>query len=152
MDFLKSCSEFLVSGLYLKVKPYSEWLILFVFNRDLLKPYPEYYVPEVIDELSTQQVFTSEYIEGIPLDQCVDFDQKTRNKASVFCCFFNCCSIILISLPLFFHCSMLLGELVQWRLQQMAFRQKKSLYFSSLILVLCSPLSTNKQEVDIHYW
>ena len=75
--------------MYLKVKLYSEWLILFVFNRDLLKPYPEYYVPEVIDELSTQQVFTSEYIEGIPLDQCVDFDQKTRNKASVFVLFFQ---------------------------------------------------------------
>ncbi|XP_041352917.1 atypical kinase COQ8B, mitochondrial-like [Gigantopelta aegis] len=48
--------------------------------REILKPYPEYYVPEVIDELSTKQVFTSEYVEGMPLDQCVDFDQKTRNK------------------------------------------------------------------------
>ncbi len=32
--------------------------------RRILKPYPDYYVPEVIDELSTKLVYTTEMIEG----------------------------------------------------------------------------------------
>ncbi|KAK7066850.1 ABC1 [Halocaridina rubra] len=47
--------------------------------RELVKPYPEYYVPEVISNLSTKQIFTSELIEGIAVDKCVDLDQDTRN-------------------------------------------------------------------------
>ena len=44
-----------------------------------LKPYPQYYVPEVIDELSGSQVFTSEFINGLTIDECVDLDQDTRD-------------------------------------------------------------------------
>ncbi|XP_069156096.1 atypical kinase COQ8B, mitochondrial [Procambarus clarkii] len=46
---------------------------------ELVKPYPEYYVPEVVSELCTSQVFTTELIDGIPVDKCVDMDQETRN-------------------------------------------------------------------------
>ncbi|XP_076067468.1 uncharacterized protein LOC143040365 isoform X2 [Oratosquilla oratoria] len=47
--------------------------------KELVQPYPEFYVPEVIDELSTKQVFTTELIEGVAVDKCVDMDQETRN-------------------------------------------------------------------------
>ncbi|KAE9542936.1 hypothetical protein AGLY_002847 [Aphis glycines] len=48
--------------------------------RDLLEPYNDYYVPKVIDEVSTKRIFTSELIEGIPLDKCDYMDQDTRNN------------------------------------------------------------------------
>ena len=44
-----------------------------------LRPYPQYYVPEVIDELSGSQVFTSEFITGLTIDQCAELDQDTRD-------------------------------------------------------------------------
>lgn len=46
--------------------------------QDLLKDYPDYYIPRVIDEFCTSQVFTSELIEGVPVDKCVDMDEETR--------------------------------------------------------------------------
>lgn len=46
---------------------------------ELVKSYPEYYVPEVISELCTQQVFTTELIDGVPVDKCIEMDQDTRN-------------------------------------------------------------------------
>ncbi|XP_060853067.1 atypical kinase COQ8B, mitochondrial [Rhopalosiphum padi] len=48
--------------------------------RELLEPYNDYYVPKVIDEVSTKRIFTSELIEGIPLDKCNNMDQETRNN------------------------------------------------------------------------
>uniref|UniRef100_A0A2H8TF36 Putative aarF domain-containing protein kinase 4 n=1 Tax=Melanaphis sacchari TaxID=742174 RepID=A0A2H8TF36_9HEMI len=48
--------------------------------RELLEPYNDYYVPKVIDEVSTKRIFTSELIEGIPLDKCDYMDQGTRNN------------------------------------------------------------------------
>ncbi|XP_012276198.1 atypical kinase COQ8B, mitochondrial [Orussus abietinus] len=45
---------------------------------DLVAPYPEYYVPKVIDELCTKQVFTTELIDGIPVDKCTNMDMETR--------------------------------------------------------------------------
>ncbi|KAL0132178.1 hypothetical protein PUN28_000152 [Cardiocondyla obscurior] len=50
--------------------------------RELVMPYSDYYVPAVIDDLSAKQVFTSEMIEGIPVDKCVDMDVKTRERIS----------------------------------------------------------------------
>jgi len=32
------------------------------------------------DELSTKQIFTSELIGGMPVDQCVSLDTKTRER------------------------------------------------------------------------
>ncbi|KAH0947374.1 hypothetical protein HN011_008333 [Eciton burchellii] len=50
--------------------------------RELVAPYPDYYVPAVIDELSTKQVFTTEMIEGISVDKCVNMDIKVRERIS----------------------------------------------------------------------
>ncbi|CAG7680424.1 unnamed protein product [Allacma fusca] len=50
--------------------------------RKLLEPYPDYYVPEVIDELTTKQVYTTELIDGLPVDQCGNLDQETRDRIS----------------------------------------------------------------------
>ncbi|XP_015595838.1 atypical kinase COQ8B, mitochondrial [Cephus cinctus] len=47
--------------------------------RELIKPYPEYYAPQVIDEFSTKQVFTTELVDGTPVDKCVDMDIETRD-------------------------------------------------------------------------
>ncbi|XP_042239831.1 serine-rich adhesin for platelets-like isoform X2 [Homarus americanus] len=49
---------------------------------ELVETYSDYYVPEVISELCTPQIFTSELIAGIPVDKCVDMDQETRNFIS----------------------------------------------------------------------
>ncbi|XP_046383155.1 atypical kinase COQ8B, mitochondrial isoform X2 [Ischnura elegans] len=51
--------------------------------KKLMEPYPEYIVPTVIDELSTKQIFTSELINGIPVDKCVELDQSTREYVSL---------------------------------------------------------------------
>ena len=52
----------------------------------ILEPYPQYYVPEVVDEASTKMVFTNELIEGLTIDQCAEqMDQTTRdNITSMF--------------------------------------------------------------------
>ncbi|KAJ8977778.1 hypothetical protein NQ317_001689 [Molorchus minor] len=44
----------------------------------LLNSYKDYYVPEVIDDLSTKQVFTTELLDGIPVDQCFNLDYEVR--------------------------------------------------------------------------
>ncbi|XP_050738541.1 atypical kinase coq-8, mitochondrial-like [Eriocheir sinensis] len=50
--------------------------------RELVQPYPQFYVPEVIPELCTPQIFTSELIAGIPVDKCIDIDQESKNYIS----------------------------------------------------------------------
>lgn len=50
--------------------------------RTLLADDPEFYVPKVIDELTTKQVLTTELIHGLPVDKCVDLDQETRDWVS----------------------------------------------------------------------
>ncbi|KAF5294249.1 hypothetical protein FQR65_LT10835 [Abscondita terminalis] len=54
--------------------------------RTLLEPYPHYVVPKVIDDLSGSQVFTSEYLDGIPVDQCItlDLDHRKHIANSMF--------------------------------------------------------------------
>ena len=48
--------------------------------RELLSDYPDYYVPEVVSELSTKMVFTNELIEGLTIDQCAEqLDHGQRN-------------------------------------------------------------------------
>ena len=34
------------------------------------------------DELTTSQIYTTELIDGIPVDQCADLDQETRDRIS----------------------------------------------------------------------
>nr|XP_037274854.1 LOW QUALITY PROTEIN: atypical kinase COQ8B, mitochondrial-like [Rhipicephalus microplus] len=48
--------------------------------KKLVEPYPEYYVPDVIDELSAAQVYTTELISGTPVDKLVDASQELRNR------------------------------------------------------------------------
>ncbi|XP_069690164.1 atypical kinase COQ8B, mitochondrial isoform X2 [Periplaneta americana] len=48
--------------------------------QKLLAPYPDYYVPKVIERLSTKHVFTTELVEGIPVDKCVDLDCESRER------------------------------------------------------------------------
>lgn len=46
--------------------------------KQLMEPYLDYYVPAVVDELSTSQIFTTEMVEGIPVDKCTSMDMETR--------------------------------------------------------------------------
>ncbi|CAB3226469.1 unnamed protein product [Arctia plantaginis] len=46
--------------------------------KKLLAPYPEYFVPDVIDELCAQEVITTELIEGVPLDKLFDAPYEIR--------------------------------------------------------------------------
>nr|CAD7395536.1 unnamed protein product [Timema poppensis] len=47
--------------------------------KTLVQPYPDYFVPRVIDELCTAQIFTTELIDGLPIDKCTDLDEETRH-------------------------------------------------------------------------
>lgn len=67
--------------------------------KGLLRSSPQYLVPEVIDELSTQQVFTSEMIEGLTIDQCEGLSQSSRN-------FIAHAILELLLRELFIHCYM----------------------------------------------
>ncbi|XP_072930789.1 atypical kinase COQ8B, mitochondrial [Epargyreus clarus] len=46
--------------------------------KQLLAPYPEYFVPEVIDDLCASEVITTELIDGTPLDKLFEADYETR--------------------------------------------------------------------------
>ncbi|CAH2985239.1 unnamed protein product [Chilo suppressalis] len=46
--------------------------------KNLLAPYPEYFVPEVIDDLCASEVITTELIDGMPLDKLFDAPYETR--------------------------------------------------------------------------
>ncbi|CAI4231146.1 unnamed protein product [Auanema sp. JU1783] len=47
--------------------------------KKLLAGSNDYYVPEVIDELSTDQVLTTEFIVGKPVDKCLNEPQVVRD-------------------------------------------------------------------------
>lgn len=40
--------------------------------RQMISPYPEYYVPLVVRDLTTSSVLTTELVPGVPLDKCFD--------------------------------------------------------------------------------
>ncbi|XP_056394766.1 atypical kinase COQ8B, mitochondrial [Hyla sarda] len=50
--------------------------------RSLLSDDPFFRVPQVIDDLTTKRVLTMELVSGVPLDQCAEMDQETRNQVS----------------------------------------------------------------------
>lgn len=50
--------------------------------RGLLSDLPDYYVPKVYPELSTKRVITTEYVEGKPIDLCVNEPQEVRDYIS----------------------------------------------------------------------
>ncbi|XP_061668905.1 atypical kinase COQ8A, mitochondrial [Syngnathoides biaculeatus] len=47
--------------------------------RELLKDHPFFYVPEVIEELSSRHVLTTELVPGFPLDQAEGLPQELKN-------------------------------------------------------------------------
>lgn len=48
--------------------------------RELLKDHPFFYVPEVIDELSSRHILTTELVPGFPLDQAENLSQELKNE------------------------------------------------------------------------
>ncbi|XP_058469143.1 atypical kinase COQ8A, mitochondrial isoform X1 [Solea solea] len=48
--------------------------------RELLKDHPFFYVPEVIDELSSSHVLTTELVPGFPLDKAENLSQELKNE------------------------------------------------------------------------
>ncbi|XP_036611330.1 atypical kinase COQ8A, mitochondrial [Trichosurus vulpecula] len=48
--------------------------------RELLKDHPFFCVPEVIDELCSPRVLTTELVSGFPLDQAEGLSQEIRNE------------------------------------------------------------------------
>ncbi|XP_072536310.1 atypical kinase COQ8A, mitochondrial isoform X2 [Salminus brasiliensis] len=48
--------------------------------KELLKGHPFFYVPDVIDELSSQHVLTTELVPGFPLDQAEGLSQDLKNE------------------------------------------------------------------------
>ncbi|CAF3474897.1 unnamed protein product [Rotaria sp. Silwood1] len=47
--------------------------------QDWFRDYPLYRVPDIIDNLSTKNVLTTTYFDGITLDKAVNEDQETRD-------------------------------------------------------------------------
>ncbi|XP_075387589.1 atypical kinase COQ8A, mitochondrial [Tenrec ecaudatus] len=48
--------------------------------RELLKDDPFFYVPEIVDELCSPHVLTTELVSGFPLDQAEGLSQEIRNE------------------------------------------------------------------------
>ncbi|XP_030894258.1 atypical kinase COQ8A, mitochondrial isoform X2 [Leptonychotes weddellii] len=48
--------------------------------RALLKDHPFFYVPEIVDELCSPHVLTTELVSGFPLDQAEGLSQEIRNE------------------------------------------------------------------------
>ncbi|XP_062252461.1 atypical kinase COQ8A, mitochondrial-like [Platichthys flesus] len=48
--------------------------------QELLTDHPFFYVPDVIEELSSQHVLTTTLVPGFPLDQATDLSQELRNE------------------------------------------------------------------------
>ncbi|XP_060770176.1 atypical kinase COQ8A, mitochondrial [Neoarius graeffei] len=48
--------------------------------KKLLEGHPFFYVPDVIDELSSRHVLTTEMVQGFPLDQAEELSQDLKNE------------------------------------------------------------------------
>ncbi|KAG9347556.1 hypothetical protein JZ751_005124, partial [Albula glossodonta] len=48
--------------------------------KELLKDHPFFYVPDVIDELSSRHVLTTELVSGFPLDKADNLSQELKNE------------------------------------------------------------------------
>ncbi|KAF5302370.1 hypothetical protein FQA39_LY10409 [Lamprigera yunnana] len=64
--------------------------------KELLAPYLQFHVPKVYDNLCGSQVFTTEYLEGIPVDQCISLDLEHRKFIA-----FNMLKLVLLELMVF---------------------------------------------------
>ncbi|KAF0852515.1 mitochondrial ubiquinone biosynthesis Coq8 [Andalucia godoyi] len=50
--------------------------------KQMLAADGDFYVPTVVDELSTRRVFTSEFVEGFSVDRVAELDQDVRNRVA----------------------------------------------------------------------
>ncbi|XP_067420942.1 atypical kinase COQ8A, mitochondrial [Emydura macquarii macquarii] len=48
--------------------------------KELLKDHPFFYVPDLVDELCSQHVLTTDLVSGFPLDQAEGLSQEIRNE------------------------------------------------------------------------
>lgn len=48
--------------------------------KELIAPYSEFHVPDIVDEFCTKQILTSHLINGIPVDQLADAEQDLKNE------------------------------------------------------------------------
>lgn len=48
--------------------------------REMLKNDLRYYVPKIIDELSTKEVLTGEYVDGLSMNELEEFPQLIRDE------------------------------------------------------------------------
>ncbi|KAL1509253.1 hypothetical protein ABEB36_004018 [Hypothenemus hampei] len=46
--------------------------------KTILKNYEHFYVPYVVDNLTTKQVFTTELLDGVPVEQCFEMGEEHR--------------------------------------------------------------------------
>ncbi|XP_055854245.1 atypical kinase COQ8B, mitochondrial isoform X2 [Episyrphus balteatus] len=46
--------------------------------KEMIAPYPEYYVPTVIKDMTTASVLTTELVPGVPLDKCFQMSYEHR--------------------------------------------------------------------------
>ena len=73
------CKGVMTLYLQMSMTPSQEVTMFFVFVRSLLGEGSGFIVPEVIPDLSTQRVMTSELVHGVPLDSCTELSQDVRN-------------------------------------------------------------------------
>ena len=55
-------------------------LCVCVCCRELLRGHPFFDVPDVVEELSSRHVLTTELVSGFPLDKAEDLPQELRNE------------------------------------------------------------------------
>lgn len=49
---------------------------------DIFKDFFDFYVPKVYTDLSTKRIITTEFVEGVPIDRCVNEPQEVRDFIS----------------------------------------------------------------------
>lgn len=49
-----------------------------------MEPFPQFYIPDVYDNLSTKNVLTTKLVTGKPVDKIADADQDLRNEVFFF--------------------------------------------------------------------
>ncbi|XP_041928523.1 atypical kinase COQ8A, mitochondrial isoform X1 [Alosa sapidissima] len=76
----KCAKKFKFSCVYLCLYVSVSFVCVCVCCRELLKDHPFFDVPDVVDELSSLRVMTTELVSGFPLDKAEDLPQELRNE------------------------------------------------------------------------
>lgn len=87
MGCLSITEHIAVQRLSFLIKPSPVFMCLCIYSsvwpRELLKDHPFFYVPEVIEELSSSHVLTTELVSGFPLDQAESLTQELKNEVQL---------------------------------------------------------------------